>query len=195
MILFFIATIPWLNILFESIEIPGLLKVKYNDDHAQHYVESKEPKSENEEVIKFKSQKIIALPSNSWMKKFSLKARINYETEAGSTYLMKLFVNNVLIEGWRLENKEKIKKYMDGREFNWYHDIHKTWNLQYSPSFESNAKSSKYRVINGNAYEFVFNIADITLIDNKYEITISHLGREDRIAHKNSIVVKDLKIF
>ncbi len=28
LILFFIATIPWLNILFESIEIPGLLKVK-----------------------------------------------------------------------------------------------------------------------------------------------------------------------
>ncbi len=59
------------------------------------------------------------------MKKFSLKARINYETKVGSTYLIKLFVNNVLIEDWRLENKEKIKKYMDGREFNWYHDIHK----------------------------------------------------------------------
>ena len=67
MILFFIATIPWLNILFESIEIPGLLKVKYNDDHAQHYVESKEPKSENEEVIKFKSQKIIALHCSEYL--------------------------------------------------------------------------------------------------------------------------------
>jgi hypothetical protein len=192
--IFILGLLPWLNIFFESVEIPGFFKGKFKEDSPKDYIGPPKQKSDNESIVKFNELKVTTLKHES-PNQLSFKARINYTKEAGATYILGLYVNEVLIDGNRLINKSIIKKYKDGREAPWYSEEFGAWSLQYSPDFKTNYFDHKYKVVNGDPYSFVFNVRDILPKNGVFEIKITHEGgRKENKGHENPIIFSNLEL-
>lgn len=198
--LFLIAIIPWASEFIKSFEGLGVKAEFKEKDDARDYKEYKKTPSLGEHVItkEQKEKEIEVSPlskDNEEVEILSLKARIHYSKEAGATFLMKIYVNDTIIEGERLINKPQIKLYNDGRESPWFHDNKFLWSLQYSKDFKSNYNDEQYKVVNGDPYVFKFDISNIKPIKDKYILRIVHDSLSEREAHKNSIVIKDIEIY
>lgn len=124
----------------------------------------------------------------------SLNARISFSHEAGSSWVMKIIVNNMLIRDQQLLNKAQTKEIGDGRVRPWFSSSTESWQLVYSPSFKANYFNERYRVINSDPYFFVFDLSEAQTINGKYEVIIKHIGLKSVEAHNNPIIVKDVSI-
>lgn len=134
--------------------------------------------------------------SNNGKDLLFLRARINYNHSAGSQYLMRILVNDSILNATNLVNKPLIMKYQDGREYYWFNDQNRSWFISYSPNFKDTYFHKKYKVLNGDPYIFVFDLSNIRKKDKTvYEIIIEHNGLQGNEAYKNSIIVSDIEVF
>ena len=125
----------------------------------------------------------------------AMKARIHYTHEAGSQYLLRIYVNNTVITEDDLINKPKTEIIRDGREFPWYNPTNKSWRIPYSPSFISNYFHERYKVMNGDPYILMFDISHIKKKNgNGYEIVIQHNGMKGNEAYMNSVIIDNLEL-
>jgi hypothetical protein len=196
LILLILAVSPWLQPILESIEITGIFKANWkNMDEANK--EIKYEKSLDEEEITFGNSKIIERASKEIQKRFiSFKARINYDHEAGSNYLLKVKINDRYLDEISIANRAEFQLKADGRRFYSYSKEFDSWLLCYSPDFISNYRShNRHKIMNGDPYLFVFDISSIQPVDNKYKIEIEHTGREGSPAFRNSIIIKDFECY
>ena len=107
-------------------------------------------------------------------------ARIDWHRLAGAADIMQIKVNGNTITGTQLINKGPTWTYADGRTFPYY-NIHNTssWAIFYSPDFTSNnIAQSGYRVIEGNAYTYKFNVTGMVNRGQMNTVTIRHSGPE-----------------
>lgn len=125
----------------------------------------------------------------------SIAARINFSHEAGSAWIMKAIVNGEVIRDKHLINKPLAKKYKDGRVRPWFSDQNESWFLCYSPNFKDNYFHTRYKVINGDPYIFVFDLSGIEPKNEKFEVVIEHTGQGEFDAHKNPVIVREVEIF
>lgn len=185
----------WLGDL-KSIEIPGIIKIKrdFLDSIAHKSVKPPSKFSNSDTIIDFGKYHIIKLQSSYKPTRFSFKARIHYDHEAGSAFLLKIVINDVLIDEARLLNKPQIKEYKDNRKSNWFSEKDGAWSLQYSPDFKINYEHKVYKVINGDPYLFIFNIKDIMPMNKDYIIKFIHVGDDAIQAHKNVIICSEIKL-
>lgn len=193
--LLIIAIIPWLSSLFESLELPGGWKLKFNKEisSANKFV-NVISESGNYFEVKNKSKESIQLTKREDLKNIlSMKARINYDHEAGGQYLLKIYINGEPITARHLINKPITKENASGRISTWFDDKIDCWKVVYSPNFFSNYLHHFYKVVNGDPYEFIFDISEIKEnSDGKFKIIFEHNGKTGNDAYKNSIIVKDV---
>ncbi len=126
-----------------------------------------------------------------------LMARINYSHEAGSAPLMRIKVNDENLLDIDLVNKPPIKIIAVGRVRNWFERMHNSWQILFSPNFKDNYFHSIYKVVSGDPYIFIFDLAKIKPTNDKhYKIVIEHIGNlHGNPAHNNSLIIKDLNIY
>jgi hypothetical protein len=90
-----------------------------------------------------------------------LMARINFSHEAGSASLMRIKVNDEYLLDIDLVNKSPIKIIADGRVRKWFDRMNNSWQVLFSPNFKDNYYHSKYKVVNGDPYIFIFDLSKI----------------------------------
>lgn len=186
--------IVWLDFKLDGFEILGLRWLKSNDDKdASKKVPLEEIDQKYEFEVKYKTKELKEIEKEN-PKVIDFYARINYDKEAGSQALLRIKINEILIDQDRLFNKPKRKKYIDNREFEWFNEDFKSWNIQYSPDFSSNYFSEKYKIINGDPYHFAINISDIKTINGKYKIEFEHIGLTGQEPFQNSIIIRNLQL-
>jgi hypothetical protein len=122
----------------------------------------------------------------------SLRARIHFTHEAGFNALMRIQVNNQVLGSGHIVGKDMDAEIADGRKFSWFDSKNDTWRIPFSPDFKTNYTHSRYRVVNGDAYLFLFDLSSISPDNGEYSITIQHVGGAGNEALKNSIVVRDI---
>ncbi|MFC1490346.1 hypothetical protein ACFL6K_03960 [Candidatus Latescibacterota bacterium] len=191
-----IAVLPWFSTRFETIEFPGGVKVKLKgQEEATEFIPVSTPEPGATEIKYDQKSKPFILEAKDDPPLLFLRARINYNYESGSQYLMKIIVNGKVLNSTTLINKPEIKKYIGGREWQWYNTGNQSWFLSYSPNFKSNYFNHFYKVINGDPYIFIFDLSSIEAQkDNKYEVIIQHNGMTGHEAYRNSLIVKDVVI-
>ena len=132
--------------------------------------------------------------SHSIGSKLSLKARIEWEKEAGATGIMRVVVNDIPMHERHLSNKNLVSETKGRGRINWFNGDSDSWTLCYSPSFEANSSHERYAVLKDDPYLFVFNLFDVQKCKGRYEVVIKHVGKEDVEQHKKPIIVQDVKI-
>ena len=126
----------------------------------------------------------------------SLRARIHFTHEAGFNSLMRVKANNHVLTEKHIVNKDKDAVMSDGRKFSWFNSNDDAWLIPYSPDFKSIYSHSKYRVVNSDAYLFLFDLSSISPDrDGKYTLKVQHTGKTGNEAFKNNIVVRDIVTF
>lgn len=156
------------------------------------------PETEGSDIIvEYREESPPIVRENQGLNTFlSLKARIHFTHVAGFTDLMRIKVNGQTLKAQHSVNKDIDFKIADGRDFSWFNPEIISWCIPYSPDFKSNYSHSKYRVLNGDPYSYLF---DLSLIspdkDGKYNIVVEHNGKTGNDAFENAIVVRDVKTF
>ena len=148
-----------------------------------------------EDTIGFREKKKYVLPAPQDKPALFLRARINFSHEAGRTWIMKIIVNGEIIQDQRLLNTPLAEEYKDGRVRPCFSDDNESWHLGYSPNFKDNYYHPRYKVVNRDPYIFLFDLSGIKTRNGKYEVVIEHTGQEGIEAHKNPIIVREVKIF
>lgn len=174
------------------------LKDKVFYDIPQHFVEKSEATkkvpvkeiSKSETLINFSESKELTINqidiNNPPL--LLIKARINYDDEAGNGYLVRFYFNNYEFRECDLLNKPKKYILADKREFPWFHSNLNCWSLPYSQNFKENYTHHKYKIVNGDAYTFIFSLENVKLHREKNILRITHSGNESIEAHKNPII-------
>jgi hypothetical protein len=114
----------------------------------------------------------------------SIEARIGWYQLAGAYPLMELRVNDRPVTADMLINKPITFTLADGRSFSYYlrqtPDSDLYWDVFYSPDFESNnVADSQYRVLEGQAYLYTFDITP--LLRHGQTNTIILINRSERL--------------
>lgn len=138
--------------------------------------------------------KPIKLESVSDKDLLFLKARVHFGHEAGSYYFMKVKVNGKYLKKEHLLNKPPEKIIADRRKSLWFKEDINSWRVCYSPNYKYNYTHRKYKVMNGDAYIFIFDISSF-LKNKKYKIIIEHSSLPDHPAFENTLIISDLHIF
>ena len=75
--------------------------------------------------------------------------------------------------------------------------MNNSWQELFSPNFKDNYYHSKYKVVNGDPYIFIFDLSKIKHDkDVHYKIVIEHIGNlYGHASHNSSLIIKDLNIF
>ena len=123
-----------------------------------------------------------------------LRARIDFSHEAGSTWVMRVLVNDEILRDERLINKPPAKRIKDGRVVPWFSVQNESWRLCYSLNFKDNYYHPRYRVVNGDPYIFMFDLSGIETRNGEFEVIIEHTGQEEIEAHENPIIVRGIEI-
>lgn len=192
-VLLIIGIIPWLNVIFERIEIFGFKGYFKKQDIANDHFPPEIKAIETE--VEFNKSKEFTEHSKGRWNFLSLKARIYYPSVAGAQYLMKIYVNDELITNDALINKQADYKYIHGRIYKWYDEKLKSWSVVYSPDFISNYSHNIYKIINGDPYIFIFDISKIKDEKGEYKIKVEHNGLDHQNQFKNSLIVRDIQVF
>ena len=124
-----------------------------------------------------------------------LRARIHFTHEAGFNPLMRIQVNDQVLGSKHIVSKDIDAEMADGRKFSWFDSKNSTWWTPFSPDFKCNYTHSRYRVVNGDAYLFLFDLSSISPDNGEYYITIQHVGGTGNEALKNSIVIRDIATY
>jgi hypothetical protein len=107
---------------------------------------------------------------------------------------MKVIVNGETLRDDHLLNKPKVNKIADGRVVPWFSEKELSWRLCYSPSFKDNYFHQRYRVVNGDAYFFAFDLSHIISEEGRFEIVVEHTGQQDVEIHQNPIIVQEVEV-
>jgi hypothetical protein len=115
----------------------------------------------------------------------SLEARIAWDKLAGSAHILELTVNGTPVTSEMLINKPITCTYADGRSYDYYKPIKlgspSYWMLFYSPDYESNnVRGSKYQVLEGQAYLYMFDITKLVRQGQVNRIIASNQGEPVR---------------
>lgn len=118
-----------------------------------------------------------------------LLARLDRPALGGSTYTLRLWVNDHPIDLSRLRNKPAETQTLSGLILPWYSGG-RGFRVVYSPDYEAaNRNDNKFCLVGGKAYEFVFDIADL-LGEGQNQVRLEH--REDQIAEP--LVIEQLSL-
>lgn len=194
LILLGIVFLPYAQPILKFLKVKDFIGISTRDENPETYTTDKINLEENDIVLKPSTSQKIYLKNEKTLKNvLQVKARINFLTEAGSSYILKIKVNGIEIDQTRLINKPLIKEYTNGKKMEWYSSKSFLWNLQYSPNFLTNYIDSRYRVINGDPYIFLFNISNIQPTkNNEFVVELYHGGSETILAHQNFIVCREV---
>ena len=115
------------------------------------------------------------IPNNNYTK-IKIIARIKWKEMAGTASLMRVSINNTILNNQNILNKDAYYKLKDGRKYKWFDKVHNSFSLCYSPNFQANYSSSTgysrqgYQIISGgDPYKFIFNINNF-LSNNKINV-------------------------
>lgn len=125
------------------------------------------------------SELFLSVPNSDKVSLF-IEARIDYPTVAGAAELLRITVNNRIIQGYQLKNKN-LAFHCAGisKTYNYYNNERQSWYLFYSPDFfQNNVGSSTYRVVEGNAYQYLFDISDYVTRGQQNKIILQNVGNE-----------------
>lgn len=121
----------------------------------------------NEISLKQDGSKYIQIEINknpkSSLKIFlSLEAHLEHEELAGAAASLELKVNNHIVDGKSLENKNIMFTLKDGRKFSYFDANKRLWELFYTPNYSLNDSDgdSRYHVLEGRATQYTFDITD-----------------------------------
>ncbi|MBN2778753.1 MAG: hypothetical protein JXR36_13995 [Bacteroidales bacterium] len=198
-ILLLLILLPWINIIVKKIELFGVsVDLNPPDDAKQSYpVETYDSNGTNEKnklvIINFKESKNFYFDHTSKNILF-INARINHPQEAGAGALIKITVNKKVLTDKNLLSKPNERIIGDGRTSLWYNARKESFIIPYSPDFKANYFSDKYRVINGDAYNFKFNISQIVSDNGKYCVQIVHTGDSTEDQYKNAIIIREIGV-
>ena len=200
-IIIIILIILPLMLIFHEVDILGI-KIKQPRRNGFDKPDGKIPppqpeKNSDDIVIPFKTCSVEiekdAKGDNTFL---SFKARIHFRREAGSQELLKIWINDNIIESKHSVNKDFDAVISEGRSFQWYNKDTQSWRIPYSPNFKTNYYHFHYRVLNCDAYYFIFNLTKIQPNANgKYIIKFEHNGKEGDDAFENAIVVRNIDTF
>lgn len=195
LILLLLVFIPWMNIIIKKFEFFGI-GVDYQDqDDAKDLVRgSIKTVDKNELILPFQGNIPINKEKTSNNDLLFFKARINHPFEAGAQFLLKIIVNNELLNQRFDVNKPNERVIGDKRILQWFNIQKESWSIPYSPDFKSNYLNEKYKVENGDAYLFIFDLSKLNKINSKYNIVLYHTGTEEKEVFKNDIIIKGLEI-
>ena len=132
-------------------------------------------------------------------------ARIQWSKLSGGMDPLKITVNDQLVTASQLVNKDLHFTIQDGRSFTYYNPDYSCWRLFYSPDFFSNnVANNPYRVMQGDACEYTFDITGMVNRDETNSIVLQHAANEwiyncDNARDANTIksttlIVKDLEL-
>jgi hypothetical protein len=122
--------------------------------------------------------------------------RINYSHPAGAAHLLRVKVNGKYLKEHHLINKPLEREYITGRRALWYNKQYRSWSLCYSPDFKANYFHKLYRVINGDPYEFKFDLSEfLGESERSCAVIFEHVGLENNEAYKNSLVLTKPEIY
>lgn len=125
------------------------------------------------------SQELTILAPDSNKVYLSLNSRIDWPYLAGGVQVMRLRVNNNPVIDQQLVNKPLIFNLQDGRSFSYYYPQTSSWVVFYSPDFVSpDVANSGYRVLEGSACTYVFDISNYVIKGQTNSILIEHIGPE-----------------
>jgi hypothetical protein len=131
----------------------------------------------------------------------SLEARIAWENLAGSAQILELNINEAPVTDEALINKPIMLTYVDGRSWSYYSPagpgLPPYWMLFYSPDYESNnVRGSKYQVLEGQAYLYMFDISPLILVGQVNQVTLRNRGELFRDAQNQPIplAVRQVKL-
>jgi len=194
LILLFFVILPWLDIILKKIKLFGFsADFKDEVDDSSEFVD-KITAQKDDKIVEFQKSTEIILIKKSNNDFLSLKARINYPKEAGTHFLMKVSVNNTVLTSSFIVNKPDERVINAGRIGKWFNSSSQAWAIPYSPDFKTNYLNSYYKVTNGDAYLFIFDLKSIVPINDQYVIQIYHLGTFEKDSFKNSIIINDIEI-
>jgi hypothetical protein len=199
-ILLIFAFLPWGLRFVDSLELNvfgWVLKITPKKEiyKANQKVDVVEINKDAEKEVKYNSELPVTENVNSKIKYLSFKARINYPHEAGAYYLLRVKVNDVVLDKSYIINREHGAKLANGRIRREFDSIDKAWNVVYSPDFASNYLSKYYKVLNFDPYLFVFNISEFIKDKTNINIKFCHVGPPGDEAYKNSIIIRELGLF
>ncbi len=108
-----------------------------------------------------------------------VKARIDSINMNGEDDIMRVRVNGNIVTKTQLINKGPYWTYGDARRLAYYNSEHKSWNLFHSPDFKSNNyEESGYRVIDGDAYIYEFDVTKMVKKEEDFKVIIWHSANE-----------------
>lgn len=123
----------------------------------------------------------------------SMEARIDWHKLAGSANILELTVNEKPVTSELLVNKPITYTFADGRRYVYYKPVYEggdfyCWEVFYSPDYESNnVWGSRYQVLEGQAYLYIFDITHLVWPSQLNKIILSTRG--EHIQHTNNRVV------
>ena len=123
----------------------------------------------------------------------SFKARINYPNEAGSTNILRMELNEKILDETYCINRQGSYKINDGRILKYFDENKNSWRILYSPSFSENYQHPNYKVLDGDPYQFEFIVKDLLLIGSN-ELKLYHTGDSSSQAYQNPIIIEDFII-
>ena len=122
--------------------------------------------------------------------------RINYDRPAGAAHLLRIKVNGIYLRDKHLINKPLEREYITGRRRLWFNEEYQSWFLCYSQNFKANYFHNRYRVINGDPYEFKFDLSEFVKDSQKScTVIFEHLSLENNEAYRNSLVLTKPEIY
>jgi hypothetical protein len=194
LILLILTIIPWFLKYVESLEISGVkFKIPQMDYASKYITDIKINKGETE--IKFQETYSQDIKVEKGVKYLSFRARINYSHEAGAQYLLKVIINEKVLNVSHMVNREIQRKIADGRSQPTFNQVNQSWGLLYSPDFISNYSHEKYKVLNFDPYLFIFNIEGLIENGNTLKVQLVHVGDSESKPQLNSIIFRDLVLF
>lgn len=147
----------------------------------------------SEKAVKFGELKTILLKDKLELTNTPLlliKARINYDREAGNGQIVKFLLNDYEFSEEDLVNKPIRFIQADARSFSLFNKTSGCWSLPYSPNFKDNYFDSRYKITNGDTYTYIFSLRNAkNLKPSKNAVRVKHCGLAEFEAHKNRIII------
>jgi uncharacterized repeat protein (TIGR01451 family) len=123
----------------------------------------------------------------------SILGRIEYPYLAGGGQMLRIRVNGYPVECSQLINKNLSFTLQNGRTYSYCDDSYKMWMLFYSPDFFSNnIAQSGYRVLQGDAYEYTFDVTSLVNRDKVNILIFENTGSDYIKKYQNEFTQTDI---
>ena len=142
------------------------------------------PYESNWNTLKYGKSITYKIPNNNYTK-IKIIARIKWKEMAGTASLIRVSINNTILDNQYILNKSAYYKLRDGRKYEWFNKEYKSFSLCYSPDFKANYSSSTgysregYKIVSGgDPYKFIFNINDFLSNKKTNVLKIENIANE-----------------